>query len=517
MASHHDIGELSGGNARSRLADGSAGPWSTWRTRKMTNRCVRFIEEHCRPAKGHGAGRPLTVARFQREWLEEALESDPPLDASILSLPRGNGKSTFVGAVATWALFDEKFAEVFGGQPDIPVIATEIRQALRSCYGAALAFIRTDPDLSRRCLVYTANDDRRVVVPRNSWGTMYPAAANATTLQGLDPSVALVDEIGHMSIEAWDALLEASGKRPRSLIIGLGTKRPDDRPNALDHLLGRAALHGELPGVGMTVYEADPMPRASERELAKRDRDREQWRRANPGIAAGILRESAIRTALGASPVASFRTFRLNVKGGALESWLGPKGPDHWSACEGPVAFSSTEPVNVGVDKSAYNDSSAVVATQRQGDRLMVRARIWTPGEFGLDHAEVRQHLRDLCAELPVRAIGYDVRYFVEGADELEGEGLPMIDIPQTPARMVPAYQALYRAITQHELRHDDDPVYRSHILSAVPHVDTSGGFMLRKGKSRGLIDGAVATAIALAAEVADVEEPYGEGAYLVH
>jgi hypothetical protein len=42
--------------------------------------------------------------------------------------PRGNGKSTFGGAVACWALFDEDET----GAPQVPINATTLGQAIRS-------------------------------------------------------------------------------------------------------------------------------------------------------------------------------------------------------------------------------------------------------------------------------------------------------------------------------------------------------------------------------------------------
>jgi phage terminase large subunit-like protein len=44
------------------------------------------------------------------------------------SFPRGNGKSTFSAAIATWAGFDDDLT----GAPSVPIVATTVGQAKRS-------------------------------------------------------------------------------------------------------------------------------------------------------------------------------------------------------------------------------------------------------------------------------------------------------------------------------------------------------------------------------------------------
>jgi phage terminase large subunit-like protein len=485
-------------NAAVLAATDGPGPWKAWRTRSLHGRAIRFIGEFCVPSKGHRFGKPLRLAEWQKEWLEEVLQ--PGVDSSVLTLPRGNGKSTFVGAVATWALFDEAVAEQFGGRPDIPVIAPSLRQARKGCYGAACDFRRSHPELVARSIRYTASGEERIVVP-SSQGELYPAAANEETLQGFDPLLALVDEVGFISVAAWDALLLSAGKRPRNLILALGTRNPSDDPNALDSLLAANELHGGVDGFVLVDYSADPDASID---------DHEQWNRANPALKAGYLRLGALEQARKLSPTPAFKTFRLNLKSGSHTGWLGVSGPAHWDATQGEVLFSATEPMYLGVDKSAYSDSSAVVQLQQLGDRWLIRARIFVPDPT-IDHAAVRAHIRSLCAEYAIAGVGYDDRYFVEGADELAAEGLPMLQVPQNPARLVPAYSYLYAAFVEHRIVHDDDPAFRAHVLGAVAVLDRSGGFTLAKGRSKVKIDAAVALGIARSvADVAEVELELG-------
>lgn len=483
-------------NRQQKVGTTEGAPWASWRTKSLPARAIKFIEAYCIPSKGHFAGKPLKVAPWQSDWLEEVLA--PGIDSSALTLPRGNGKSTWTGAVATWATFDEAVAAEFGGKPDVPVVAPTLKQARKGVYGAAVDFRRNCPDLLDRSLLYTASGEERIVVPFNMAGELYPMAADPDTLQGLDPLVALVDEIGFIEVAAWDAMLLSGGKRPRSLILALGTRNPDDVPNALDHLIAQVEQHGHIDSFVLVDYSADPNASST---------DREQWKRANPAIAAGYLRMSALESAQQLSPDAAFRTFKLNIKTGSQTGWLGAEGPTIWDATEGVVEFDADATVWLGVDKSAYSDSSAVLALQHVDDRWLIKARIFLPSPT-VDHAAVRDCIRELCSAYRVAAVGYDDRYFVEGAQELLDEGLPMVQVPQTPARLVAPYSHLYRDFVDHRIVHEADPVFRAHVLGAVAKMDSSGGFTLAKGRSRTHIDAAVALGIARAVSSVEPAAP---------
>jgi phage terminase large subunit-like protein len=127
--------------------------------------------------------------------------------------PRGNGKSTLGGGVAAWATFDENEADSTGA-PQVPIIATTVGQAIRSVYGVAASMIRHEPQLADRCIEFTGIATPRIYVPRTE-ASMFPVSQELPGLQGLDPSFAVVDELGFLLPEVWAALVLAAGKRAR--------------------------------------------------------------------------------------------------------------------------------------------------------------------------------------------------------------------------------------------------------------------------------------------------------------
>ena len=188
--------EASVGNrsAAKRVALADAGPWKAWPEKRRHLRAIRFIETYCRSPKGEGHGQPIRLAPFQKEFLRATLA--PGVDIGVLATPRGNGKSSLGGALAVWALFDDDST----GSPQVPVVATTIGQGIRSCYGVAVAMIKAEPELiAGRCSTPGVSTPR-VTVPFNG-GEMFPISNDPDGLQGLDPSLAIVDEIGFQPVE----------------------------------------------------------------------------------------------------------------------------------------------------------------------------------------------------------------------------------------------------------------------------------------------------------------------------
>lgn len=469
------------GNAAKRVAIAEPGPWKAWKIRTRHGRAIRFIETYCRPAKGVRHGQPLKLAGFQKEFLEGALADK--VDVAIMSTPRGNGKSSLGGALAAWAVFDDDAT----GAPQVPIIATTIGQAIRSCYGVAVSMVKTEPELLRRSLIYTGIATPRITVPFNQ-GELFPISNDPDGLQGLDPSLAIVDEIGFQPVESWDALRMAQGKRPRSLTIGVGTPGLD-HDNALFHIRRLIHERGTLPGV---IYHEHSAP------LGCMADDRKAWRLANPALRARFLREAAIATDLELALEGPFRIFRLGQWYEGTTGWLGTNGPAVWEGLTSPWEFVDGALTWVGVDVGLKRDSTAVVAVQERPDgRFHAIAKIWLPVSEAIDVTDVMHYIRQLADRYQLDAVSYDPRFFDLPAKQLLDEGIPMMEVPQSIERMTVAIGNLYEAIRKGALTHEGDELFAGQVVSAAPRFNERG-FTLAKGKSKGRIDAAIALALAV-------------------
>lgn len=471
-----------GGNARSKFKDTSEPPWYRWREKDTAKRCIRFIETYCRSPKGKGHGKPLKLAQFQKDWIAKILR--PGICQAVLSAPRGQGKSTLLAAIALWAVFDKCEA----GQPVVPIMATTVGQAARSVYDVACKMVAAEPELDNRALVYTAISSAKIVVGYNG-GECFPIANDVDGLQGLDTTCAIVDEIGFQPPGAWDAMVLAGGKRGDfdSLTIGIGTPGVDRDKSALWRLR-EACINGEPEGVSFT-------------ELSAPDdcdwRDEANWLIANPAIVEGYLGIKHLRTDVVTSPESAFRMFRLGQWVEGVDCWLGADGRKVWQALKSDYQMVPGADTWVGIDIGLSRDTTAVVIGQRRPDGVLhTTAKIWQPTkERAIDITAVMAHLRELNRTYRLIEAPFDPAWFDTEATTLADEGLPMVEFPQSPERMVPACGDLYEAIMRGEVSHDGAADYERHILNAMPTF-TDKGFRLTKSKSRGKIDAAIALAL---------------------
>jgi phage terminase large subunit-like protein len=139
----------------------------------------------------------MKLATFQREWLAEIL--NPGVRQAVLQCPRGQGKSTLLATLAVWATLDTNDT----GQPQVPIMATTVGQAKRSVFDVASKMVAAELELDGRSIAYTAIGDSRIVAnDACGGGICFPIANDVDGLQGLDPTLAIVDEIGFQPLEA---------------------------------------------------------------------------------------------------------------------------------------------------------------------------------------------------------------------------------------------------------------------------------------------------------------------------
>ena len=101
-------------------------------------------------------------------------------------------------------------------------------------------------------------------------------------------------------------------------------------------------------------------------------------------------------------------------------------------------------------------------------------------------------HIRGRARGLGFRGVVYDPRFFEVPARLLEDDGIQVIEFDQSPQRMAPACGLAYELILDRKVVHDGDPDLAAHVKGAVAVPQERGGFTLKKGKSKGHIDGAV-------------------------
>ena len=145
------------------------------------------------------------------------------------------------------------------------------------------------------------------------------------------------------------------------------------------------------------------------------------------------------------------------------------------------------------------HDPCAVVYGQKGNDDIIrLKSKIWIPdGNDFLDIQEIEAFIIELATKYKIKEVAYDPAFFERSAQVLMDRGIPMVNFPQTHARMIPACGQSYELIANNSVRHDGDPTFTDQVLSAAQKT-TDNGWRLSKGRSKRKIDGAIAMVLLL-------------------
>lgn len=444
----------------------------------------------------------------------------------VILVPRGNRKTSLAAALE--ALHTIGPEAVPGGE--VITSASDRKQA-RIAYeelrGLMLAHPRIAPHV--RPLDYR----NRIVYPKLR-SFCEAISADAGTQHGRTPVFVLADELhAWKKRELWDVLRSGLVKTRGSLLVVATTAGRGQENIAWDIVDdARKVARGEVedPSILPVLFEAE------------RDcdwQDEEVWFRVNPGLRHGYpdiegLRQLAREGSRRIGDREAFRQLNLNI-------WL-----DHatdpfvdmniYDEGAGPVDLDDLEakqaPCWLGVDLSSNSDLTVIVACFRDGedgfqvvpfffcpaDNLRAREdlsgvpyTVWaedgliTPTEGNVvDFRAVEDQVRELCARFNVMEIAVDPHLARNMLNDLLEDGFPAVEFRQGWVSMAPAVKELERAIIGRRFRHGGHPVLRWNFSNIEVRTDSAGNRAFHKGKSKDKIDGAVASAMAVARCAAD-------------
>ena len=455
-----------------------------------------FLKRYCRHTKGRWAGQPVTLEGWQKEFWWEALEVDPSTGFRVYQevlqgLPRKNGKSTIASGAGLYGLTADGEAE-----PEVYVGAAARAQA-GIVMGQSRAMALQSPLLLDHILV------RRYYLecPGNG-GIMRALSSDGALQHGLNPSWSVIDELhAHKNADLYTAMTTGGGAREQPMTLTITTAGV-----AEEGILGAlySQIHagaGEIEKrPGLTIYRDRAAGFLGWWFGADPDADIEDpavWLAANPAswLQDGKYLGQQFHRLRDRGQLLDWRRFHLNQMVGVEDQWL-PEGA--WEKCRGDLQIRQDLPIGVGIDKGQTGDLSAVVVSQRQDDRVIVRSRVFPPlASTGHVNSEaIRAYLRDLRGHYPLAqardektgrplrgpAFAYDRWAFSESSEILEDEGLNMVDFPQYASTMGPASTVAYELITTGRLVHDGDPVLAEHVRNTTAKL-TERGMQVTKPK----------------------------------
>lgn len=468
-----------------------------------------WMEANLVHGEGDMFGQPFRCTADQLQFLDKLLRYDPKtgrliVRRALLGRAKGWGKTEFIAAIVLFFLA----GPLAPTAPNIPIAAASFEQA-DLLFGTAKVMATEGP-----LKPFLESYDTEILI-RNAPGRAYRVAAAAGTNDGGRPTVFAADELHEWQgskARVFLVITNSIAKRRDGLVLMISTAGSQD-----SDLLRAQYDYGKAIESGDVMDDAFLMDWA-EADTALNPHDGPTVRarmalQANPHAEQfGTL--EFIERRWHETPEHEWRRYFANQWWlPPLDSWL-PVGA--WSSnvvagCE----LDRNLPVWVGIDMALKHDSIAAVCAQPQlNGKVLVQAKIWFPDGDTIDVASVENHLRKLHRDYDVREFAYDPAFFERSAQALVDDGLPMMEFPQSAARMVPACQVAYEMICGGLVEHDGSPTFSDQVLAASPR-ETDSGWRLSKGKSKRKIDAAVAMVMALSRAMARVE-PAEEPAFAI-
>lgn len=455
---------------------------------------------------GKVAFTPLEPVRFQLDNIILPIFAD--LDRkgrrrvrkALISLPRDGAKTELGAALVLACMFLE---HRYQGQ--YYVVARDREQA-HILFDKARAMVLHDGDLSRSCQVFKSS------IQIAATGAVFQVLpGDEKSVQGRHADVCVIDEYHvHKDTGVYDAM--SSGMignwETEGLLIVLSTAGPE-RKGPLWELIPmlRRDSHGYVYWCGADD-EDDP-------------HDSKVWKDANP---MPWITVPALKTAHDTLPLWEFERYHLNrfpVSKGAARAFRW----QDWQKCLTLPLFDDYTPCFVGVDAASKRDTSAVVLDQRSTDgHHNLRTWVFRASDITgqMDFEAIEQLLRDLCAENYVEQVLVDPYFMTRSSSVLASEGLPMVDLPQSDAYMIPAADNLHELIRRHLIRAGKTTraggtgadELTTAILNCGVHDKPGRGWRLTKLHEEERIDAAVA--LAMAARAAEQDANAGGGAFVI-
>lgn len=347
-------------------------------------RPIAFIERFCKHSKGALGGRPFRLALWQKAYIAALFGFiDPDTGCrryreSLCLMARKNGKSTLAAAICLYMLMadGEAGAEVY--------CAATKRDQAKLVFSECHNMVRQSKALSvhvrkRKTDLYFSP----------TLSTLQPLGANYDTLDGLNGSCIVIDELHEVKRELYEVLKQSQSARTQPLLLCIttaGTNRESVYDSVYEYACKVADGVVDDPTYLPVLYELD----------ARTEWDRpEAWAKANPslGISKSVddLRTKVERAKVDPASLSGLLCKDFDVRETRSTAWLtfdaihNPDGFD-LESFRGCYAIG-------GADLSRTTDltAAALLMMDSRGDRF-VESMCWLP-EQRFDERVQTEHI----------------------------------------------------------------------------------------------------------------------------
>ncbi|AYH04150.1 terminase large subunit [Pectobacterium parmentieri] len=475
---------------------------------------ARFIafSRLCPHVKGPLRGQPIVLEPWQQFAFANILgfrvaaTGRRKYRSAYIQVPRKNAKSTVAAMLANWFLVMEH------GQQDIYTAAVSRDQA-RIVFDDARQMCLLSKPLKKRLTV----QQHKMIYPKSN-SLLKPLAAKASTIEGTNPSLAVVDEYHlHPDNAVYSALELGMGARPEALLFAITTSGSNVVSACKQHydyccqILDGDEVNDSLFAL---IYELD-----DENEID----DPALWVKANPNLNVSVDAAALADTIQKARGIPSqwveMLTKRFNVWCQGETPWMGAGA---WEGCKADYTEDDLDGQDcyAGLDLSSTGDIASVCYTFPVGRELLLLTRHYlpeaqlhnvanknraiyrqwakagwirtTPGDC-IDYDRIRDDILRDAERFGITLVGFDTWNATHLRTQLQGAGLDVEPFPQTYLKFSPVAKSAEVFVNRRVIRHNGDPVLAWAMSNVVMETDANANIKPNKKKSANKIDPAVA------------------------
>ena len=455
-----------------------------------------------------------------------------------LEVPRKNGKSELLGAVALKLLADDNEQT-----PEVYCAATSKEQA-SIVYDRANKMVQASDDLRDYYGLrhYGSQFSDQVMHCGLNDGILKPVAWTPDKLDGLHIHGAIIDEFhAHPNDKMWSVIETGTGARNQPMIWAITTAGTDiggicfQRRRYMERIL-RGQAEGDQVFGNMWSIEWD-----SENK-AKRDnwQDEATWAKANPNLGVSIkveaLRPEASAAKASNSALPGFLTKHLNVWLRGAHAWM---QMDKYAACAADISWEEFKGCEVwmGLDIADTKDICALCYLFKRADKLWLKWRNYLPAatvdsskvaqmkgwaEDGhitevpgpvMPYSVITEQIAEDMETFKVKQIGYDPYKAKQLIAYLDAEynWVELVVVRQTARDLSDITRRFEALVVSKGLVVDRNPAVEWMFSNVITVPLPNDNIRPEKPQPEDRIDAAIAAIIAMAVAVQDME-PVGIG-----
>lgn len=471
----------------------------------------------CPHVKGPLRGKPIALEPWQQFAFANLLgfkvvaTGRRKYRSAYIQVPRKNAKSTVAAILANWFLVMEH------GQQDVYTAAVSRDQA-RIVFDDARQMCLLSKPLRKRVAI-----QQHKLIYAKSNSLLKPLAARASTIEGTNPSLAVVDEYHlHPDNGVYSALELGMGARPEGILFAIttaGSNIVSACKQHYDYCCQILAGEEENESLFALIYELD-----DENEVD----DSTRWVKANPNLSVSVDVAALTDTIQKARGIPSqwveMLTKRFNIWCQGETPWM---GEGVWKACAVEYTEDDLEGLTcyAGLDLSSTSDITSVCYTFPLENRVRLLTRHYipdaqlhnpanknralyrqwvkqgwlrtTPGDC-IDYDRIRDDVLTDAERFNIELVGFDTWNATQIRTQLQGAGLDVEPFPQTYVKFSPVAKSAEVLVNRRVIEHNGDPVLAWAMANVVMETDANANIKPNKKKAANKIDPAIAFLMSL-------------------